>query len=209
MTTYNYTKSDAHTEVLNREIEAETSITTSLLGISYDGTDDLNIEFDGTLSGAEETALDALVSAHDGTDINHYRVWCDQCSAVFDYWGKTFPTVCPASWCSDTNLTDVTDNDVALHGWAVRQDDQSGYYEWWIPGGDHRRYSKHRMFISYDSRLTFTPTITFGTVMYDGLSNLTLLFAGREGFVVEVTVVQVKKRFGGLNVKFTWTGVRS
>ena len=59
---YSYTKF-ANLSVLTDEIEADGGITTALDHL--DAVDDaLDIWFDSAISGAEETALDAVVSAH-------------------------------------------------------------------------------------------------------------------------------------------------
>jgi len=52
------------TVLLSYQIKVDNSITTPLLRVSPDYTT-INLIFGGTLSGGEETALDAVVAAHD------------------------------------------------------------------------------------------------------------------------------------------------
>ena len=205
---YSYTKSGVCSPCLIREIEESEDISTAFERIQYNQPSDLNLYFEDTLSTEEESALDTIVSNHDGSQSQHWVVWCDDCGQYSEYWGPSFPTICPISGDASDSLIDVTGDPLAIHGYPVRETNQAGYYEWWLPGGNLRRYSTHRTFIRYDSKLTFTPTISFGTVIYDGTSNLRTVFVGKEGFVIECQVTQVRKRFGGLNVKFTWTGVK-
>lgn len=204
---YEYTKENVCSPCLTREIETSADITTTFERVQYNAPDDLNVYFADTLTTEEETALDAIVAAHDGTQSQHWTIWCDSCGDYTEYWGPTFPTVCPISGESEDYLIDVTGDRAAMHGYSVRETEPGGYYEWWV-GAATRRHAKHRMFIKYDSKLTFYPTIQLGTVIYDGLADLRVLYAGKEGFVVECTVTQIHKKFGGLNVKFTWSGVK-
>lgn len=206
-TEYSYTKSGACPSCLRREIEMSSSIDTEFERILYNEPSDLKLYFVNALSSEEETALDSIVSAHDGSQSQFWYIWCNNCGEAFEYWGSSFPTVCLVSGQACTDLVDITDEYPAVHGYSVSEVEPGGYYEWWI-SGSQRRYAKHRAFIPYDTRLTFYPTIQFGTVVYDGVSDLRVLFAGKEGFVVEITVTQTKKKYGGQNVKFTWTGVK-
>lgn len=66
VTLYTYTKS-ANVVRLEAEIKADTSITTGVHALALFGTDTLKIWMKDALSSGEEDALDALVTAHDGT----------------------------------------------------------------------------------------------------------------------------------------------
>ena len=55
--------------ILNQEIDNDEIITTTLTGILVD-SGNVSIIFAGTLSGAEITQLDILITAHDGTEID-------------------------------------------------------------------------------------------------------------------------------------------
>lgn len=63
---YDYTEASIDTVALTTEIEADQSITTDLESVWHEdtGTDGLHITMAGALTGAEETALDAVVSEH-------------------------------------------------------------------------------------------------------------------------------------------------
>jgi hypothetical protein len=72
MATYNYSLSADFSNgicecFLHQQIVDEQAITTTLDGVNVKG-DDVGIVFDGTLSTEEETALDAVVAAHDPDD---------------------------------------------------------------------------------------------------------------------------------------------
>ncbi len=64
---YEYIKSDVNLGKLRLEILDEPSITTTFSHVNFNDPDDLKVFFDSTLSGSEETALDNLVTVHDGT----------------------------------------------------------------------------------------------------------------------------------------------
>jgi hypothetical protein len=95
MADYNYTKATVDLPALKIEIDAEAAITTALTAMKYDGPDSLVVSFATDLSGPEQTALDAVVAAHDGTPLNEYVGWCDTCKDTVIVDAKTEPTVCP------------------------------------------------------------------------------------------------------------------
>lgn len=78
MSTYQYTistdfSSGVASDRLSEEIGDDATITTDLLYMTADyGADELDIEFDGTLTSGEETALDALVAAHSGDPLREW-----------------------------------------------------------------------------------------------------------------------------------------
>lgn len=74
MAQYNYTLSDfpngqVDLTVLTVEIE-QSSITVPLVGIATNPPDDVGIDFDGSLSAAEQNTLDGIVSTHQGIPFN-------------------------------------------------------------------------------------------------------------------------------------------
>jgi hypothetical protein len=71
MTTYDYNESSTCVPKLYYEIESNSNITTTLSEITHHpaDTNPLHIEFEGTLSGSEETELDAIVSGHSSSSI--------------------------------------------------------------------------------------------------------------------------------------------
>jgi len=70
MEMYEYVKSTADVDKLRVEIIEDVGITTELLYITYNKPDDLGVSFSGSLSPAEEIALNTVISGHDGIPIN-------------------------------------------------------------------------------------------------------------------------------------------
>lgn len=72
MAVYNYTKSTVNIDKLVYEIENEDSIVTVSSQIIFNGPDYLEVHFVSSLAGSEETALDTIVSNHDGQPLQEY-----------------------------------------------------------------------------------------------------------------------------------------
>jgi hypothetical protein len=66
MAEYDYVKSTVDVDNLTLAITNSQDINNELQGILFTAPDSLRITFSGTLDGAEEIALSAIVSAHDG-----------------------------------------------------------------------------------------------------------------------------------------------
>ncbi len=62
--TYLETSTVIDVGLLHSQINANVTITAVCNGITFHPPDKLNIEFDSTLSGGEETALDTTIAAH-------------------------------------------------------------------------------------------------------------------------------------------------
>jgi len=103
MTDYPYTKTPVDVPRLRLEILAEDLITKTLNGVSFSTPNSLNISFTETLSGEEETALDAVVTAHDGSSVPVYARYCEKCRCYFVHYGLSAPTVCPH--CGSSNIS--------------------------------------------------------------------------------------------------------
>ncbi|MHA1136517.1 MAG: hypothetical protein ACTSSE_08525 [Candidatus Thorarchaeota archaeon] len=102
MTEYPYTKASVNATKLTMEIEANEIIVTDLQYINWKAPDALSIFFDGTLGGGEETALDTLVSNHDGNPPTTYSRYCICCNRHYTEEGISAPTACP--YCSSTMI---------------------------------------------------------------------------------------------------------
>lgn len=101
MTSYPYTKESVNIDRLTAEIEADETIVTDLLGVSWTSPDVLSIDFDGELTQDEETALDTVVSAHDGTPLPEHNSFCCRCANRFTTMALTPPTTCPYCDCDN------------------------------------------------------------------------------------------------------------
>ncbi len=101
---YPYTKASVNSDKLKLEIEADETIVKTLEGIKWDAPDSLSITFDLALSGAEETALDTLVTNHDGNPPTTYDYFCYNEGLNRSEAALSTPTQCYV--CASTDIQD-------------------------------------------------------------------------------------------------------
>lgn len=98
-TKYSYSKTPVNVTKLTFEIEAE-GFAPTLEWVDYQDPPTLDIWFDDPLSGGEETALDTLVTNHDGAAPTEYTRYCICCTRHLTVLGISAPTAC--SYCGST-----------------------------------------------------------------------------------------------------------
>ena len=100
MAKYDYVKAVVCKSSLFQEVEAS-AIVTTLTNVAWSEPDSLSIVFDGTLSGGDETILDGIVTAHDGTPLTEYSRYCNNCFAYIETLGLSEPTICTRCGATD------------------------------------------------------------------------------------------------------------
>ena len=103
--TYDYNKTPVDVEKLRLEILADETIVKTLETIIYNADETpnkLHITFDLALSAGEETALDTLVTNHDGNPPTTYDYFCYCCGLNHSEAGLVTPTQCQC--CSSTDI---------------------------------------------------------------------------------------------------------
>lgn len=106
---YEYTKTNIIVETLEFEINESSIITTELKGVTFTEPDNLEIEFDSSLSSEEKTELDSIVSNHTGQTLQGYRIYCVPEADYRSFKFNTTPTKCPA--CESTNINNIVAHD--------------------------------------------------------------------------------------------------
>ena len=120
---YEYEKTNVNIEALNLEINQSEVITTDLISITFVETNDLDIEFDGTLTSTEEDELDSIVSSHTGQALTHYRLYCNDCENYRSTRYNSTPSECPA--CEGTDITNI----VAQYPHCLCKDESQNEWE--------------------------------------------------------------------------------
>lgn len=112
--TYDYNKTPVNVPRLKLEILADETIVKTLEGIAFnvgETPNNLHITFNEALASGEETALDSVVSSHDGTSLTIYIRICQQCGNHIAESGLAAPTACPICSCEDLILiSEVADH---------------------------------------------------------------------------------------------------
>lgn len=126
---YPYTKASVNEDKLTLEIEADETIEKTLEEINWTAPDSLSITFDQALTGGEETALDTLVTNHDGNPPTTYTIFCYDCGRSNSKEALSALTECPV--CSGTDIQDAYHNDNldATTNPGVSNDGTEGYCE--------------------------------------------------------------------------------
>lgn len=104
---YERTKTNVNIEALTFEIKESTVITTELISITFNELNDLKIDFASTLTSAEETELNTVVTNHTGVVLKHYRMYCGACGDYRSIKRDNTPTDCPV--CQSTNITNIVE----------------------------------------------------------------------------------------------------
>lgn len=128
MTNYDYDKALVSVPKLRLEILADETIQKTLTGLSYNVDEtpaNLHITFDIALTTEEETALDTLVTNHDGQPLNSYERWCSICHRLHVYIGLSLPTDCIC--CGGTDCLYTTTEIITANKNIICNDRCKGY----------------------------------------------------------------------------------
>lgn len=144
---YPYTKASVNSDKLTLEILADETIVKTLEGITWSSPDSLSITFDQALSGGEETALDTLVSNHDGNPPTLYSIYCYTCGCGQSAWSLSALTACPV--CSGTDIQTAyhRDNLDATTDPGATNDETEGY----CTGSHWMNLTLDKAFICFDA----------------------------------------------------------
>lgn len=124
---YPYTKASVNSDKLTLEILANETIVKTLEKIEWTSPDSLSITFDLALETAEETALDTIVSGHDGNPPTEYDYFCYCCGLNYSEGALSKPTQCQC--CSSIDIQDQyhKSNLIATTDPTATDDDTEGY----------------------------------------------------------------------------------
>ena len=147
MAEYPYTKASVNSTKLTLEIEANETIVTTLEYINWASPNSLSIFFDGTLSGPEETALDTLVSNHDGNPPTLYDYFCYCCGLNYEEAALSEPTQCQCCSSIDIQGQFHKCNLIATSNPTVSDDITKGYCK----GSNWLNVTTGRMFWCVDN----------------------------------------------------------
>lgn len=139
---YTYSKAVVNLDKLTLEIEADATIQKTLEYMNDDngGSNNLHIFFDLTLTSGEETALDTLVTNHDGNPPTIYTRFCRCCLCTQHIPALSEPTTCPC--CDNTDCLvscPMTDN-FALY--EVHEHFLENFYDVFTGAGGSVKYGK-------------------------------------------------------------------
>ena len=130
--TYDYNKTPIDVEKLKMEIIANETIVKTLETIVYNSggsPNTLHITFDLTLTAGEETALDTIVSSHDGVAATIYTIYCYDCGCSRSQATLSALTECPCCSGTDIQASYHNDNMDATTNPNASNDNTEGYCE--------------------------------------------------------------------------------
>lgn len=126
MTDYNYSKATVEKMKLKLEIEDSSISSANLQLITWVSPDSLTITFDGPLSGADETTLNGIVAAHDGTPPIEYEYYCHNEGKWRTQPALSQPTQCYV--CASTDIQySIKHNLIAIINPTANDDNTQGY----------------------------------------------------------------------------------
>ena len=126
--TYDYNKTPVNVPRLQAEILADETIEKTLESGTYnvgETPNKLHITFDEALTSGEETALDTVVTDHNGTSLPTYTRYCGHCMTWFVSEGLSAPTTCPT--CSSMDIISTADGGPKTYSFPMSEGGSGGY----------------------------------------------------------------------------------